>query len=137
MAGLHCNGERGRACCSTQHYGACRALLRREARNDRSSPTLARRYVIPPGTDYGLNLNETTLPELLRASSARYQTAAIGKARGGVSVAHCRPARVSIAARPLSRTPQWHLGMSTWAQTPTFRGYDYFHGFYSGGQVRI
>lgn len=29
---------------------------------------------------------------------------------------------------------QWHLGMAAWEQTPTFRGYNSFHGFYSGGQ---
>ncbi len=59
----------------------------------------------PPGVDYGLNLNETTLPELL--AGAGYQTHAVGK---------------------------WHLGMSRWEYTPTFRGYRSFVGFYSGGQ---
>ena len=40
-------------------------------------------YVIdPPGVDYGLDLNETTLPQLLR-DRAGYDTAAIGKVRGG------------------------------------------------------
>ena len=64
-------------------------------------------YVIDPtGVDYGLDLNETTLPGLLR-DRAGYATHAVGK---------------------------WHLGMSTWSQTPTFRGYDSFHGFHSGGQ---
>ena len=64
-------------------------------------------YVIDPvGVDYGLNLNETTLPELLRDRGG-YQTHAVGK---------------------------WHLGSAQWAQTPTFRGYNSFHGFYLGGQ---
>jgi len=64
-------------------------------------------YVIDPnGVDYGLDLNETTLPQLLRDKGG-YATHAIGK---------------------------WHLGMGRWEQTPTFRGYDSFHGFYSGGQ---
>ena len=64
-------------------------------------------YVIDPtGVDYGLDLNETTLPQLLR-DRAGYRTHAVGK---------------------------YHLGMARWAQTPTFRGYDSFHGFYSGGQ---
>lgn len=64
-------------------------------------------YVIDPaGVDYGLNLNETTLPELLRDRGG-YDTHAIGK---------------------------WHMGMARWEQTPTFRGYNSFHGYYSGGQ---
>jgi arylsulfatase A-like enzyme len=63
-------------------------------------------YVIPDGADYGLDLNETTLPELLRDRGG-YSTAAVGK---------------------------WHLGNAAWAQTPTFRGYNSFHGFYLGGQ---
>ena len=29
---------------------------------------------------------------------------------------------------------KWHQGESKWEQTPTFRGYNSFHGFYSGGQ---
>jgi arylsulfatase A-like enzyme len=64
-------------------------------------------YVIDPtGVDYGLDLNETTLPQLLR-DRAGYATHAVGK---------------------------WHQGEARWEQTPTFRGYDSFHGFYSGGQ---
>ena len=64
-------------------------------------------YVIDPaGVTYGLNLNETTLPSLLR-DRAGYDTHAVGK---------------------------YHLGMAAWNQTPTFRGYNSFHGFYSGGQ---
>jgi arylsulfatase B len=64
-------------------------------------------YVIDPtGVDYGLNLNETTLPQLLR-DRGNYSTHAVGK---------------------------WHQGESDWRFTPTFRGYDSFHGFYTGGQ---
>jgi arylsulfatase B/arylsulfatase I/J len=48
---------------------------------------------------YGLPLNETTLPTLLKA--AGYRTHAIGK---------------------------WHLGYSNWEFTPTFRGFDSFYG---------
>ena len=62
-------------------------------------------YVIDPGgVDYGLNLNETTLPQLLRDKGG-YTTAAVGK---------------------------WHMGMARWEQTPTFRGFESFHGYYSG-----
>ena len=64
-------------------------------------------YVIDPdGVNYGLNLNETTLPQLLRD-------------RGGYSTHHVGKA---------------HMGMSSWNYTPTFRGYNSFHGFYTGGQ---
>jgi len=64
-------------------------------------------YVIDPnGVDYGLNLNETTIADVL-SSQGGYSTHAVGK---------------------------WHQGQSSWEQTPTFRGYDTFHGFYSGGQ---
>jgi arylsulfatase A-like enzyme len=62
-------------------------------------------YVIPAGAPYGLNLNETTLPELLRDGG--YDTHATGK---------------------------YHLGFYNWNSTPTFRGYNSFRGFYSGGQ---
>ena len=27
---------------------------------------------------------------------------------------------------------KWHLGYHSWRRTPTFRGYDSFHGYYSG-----
>lgn len=64
-------------------------------------------YVLDPtGVDYGLNLNETTLAQLLRD-------------RGGYATAHIG---------------KHHMGEAMWEQTPTFRGYDYFHGYYSGGQ---
>jgi arylsulfatase A-like enzyme len=29
---------------------------------------------------------------------------------------------------------KWHVGHSSWEQTPTFRGFDSFFGFYQGGQ---
>lgn len=63
-------------------------------------------YVIPPGAPYGLNTNETTLPEILRDFGG-YDTHATGK---------------------------YHLGFQSWQNTPTFRGYNSFRGFYSGGQ---
>lgn len=60
-------------------------------------------YVLDPdGIDVGVPLNETTLPQLLR-EQANYSTYAVGK---------------------------WHMGMAQWAQTPTWRGYESFHGYY-------
>lgn len=54
----------------------------------------------PPGQDYGVNLNETLLPQLLKQFGS-YTTAAIGK---------------------------WHMGMASFNQTPTYRGFDTYHG---------
>jgi arylsulfatase A-like enzyme len=64
-------------------------------------------YVLDPtGVDYGLNLNETTLASVLRD-------------RGGYSTVH---------------VGKHHMGEARWEQTPTFRGFNFFHGYYSGGQ---
>ena len=53
----------------------------------------------------GLPLDEETLPQVLRR--ANYTAHAVGK---------------------------WHAGHSSWNQTPTFRGFESFYGFYLGGQ---
>lgn len=53
----------------------------------------------------GLPLDEETLPQVLRR--AGYQAHAVGK---------------------------WHVGHSRWTQTPTFRGFQSFFGFYLGAQ---
>ena len=60
---------------------------------------------IPPGSPYGLPLNETTLAE--KFNKAGYISRATGK---------------------------WHLGFYKWEHTPTFRGFHSFKGFYSGGE---
>ena len=60
---------------------------------------------IPPSSAYGLPLNETTMAEKFK--SAGYMAHAVGK---------------------------WHLGFYKWKHTPTFRGFDSFSGFYSGGE---
>ena len=54
----------------------------------------------------GLPLNVTTIADIL-GSEANYQTHAVGK---------------------------WHCGHSRWEQTPTFRGFQSFFGFYQGSQ---
>lgn len=60
---------------------------------------------IPPASAYGLPLNETTLAQKFK--SAGYAAHASGK---------------------------WHLGFYKEEMTPTFRGFDSFLGFYSGGE---
>jgi arylsulfatase I/J len=50
-----------------------------------------------------LPLSEATIAEELK--SAGYRTYMVGK---------------------------WHLGMSSYARTPTYRGFDYFYGYYNG-----
>lgn len=62
--------------------------------------------VISPTSTAGLPLREETLADLLKRSGY-YTTNAIGK---------------------------WHIGHSKWEQTPTFRGFDEFFGFYYGGE---
>ena len=52
-----------------------------------------------------LPLDEETLAQVLKR--ANYTTHAVGK---------------------------WHVGHSSWNQTPTFRGFESFYGFYLGGQ---
>jgi arylsulfatase B len=73
--------------------------------------------VIRPISTAGLPLGIETLPEMLKRAKTRnsnntkntstYQTHAVGK---------------------------WHIGHSSWNQTPTFRGFDFFFGFYIGGE---
>ena len=62
--------------------------------------------VIAPLSAAGLPLGEETLADLLRRGGY-HSTNAIGK---------------------------WHVGHSQWEQTPTFRGFDEFFGFYYGGE---
>ena len=60
---------------------------------------------IRPQSTMGLPLQDETLADLLRR--AGYATHATGK---------------------------WHVGHSKWEQTPTWRGFDSFFGFYGGGE---
>lgn len=62
---------------------------------------------IHPSATYGLPLNETTMAQKFKQSG--YETHAVGK---------------------------WHLGLFKWEYTPTFRGFDTYAGYYTGGEVR-
>ena len=62
-------------------------------------------YSRMPEADANLPLQETTLAQELQLVG--YRTAVVGK---------------------------WHLGMQSWAYTPTFRGFDRFYG-YLGGSI--
>ncbi|KAL5256753.1 hypothetical protein ACHWQZ_G011872 [Mnemiopsis leidyi] len=61
--------------------------------------------VIYPGEPWGLPLDETIIPQILKEYN--YSTHAVGK---------------------------WHLGMHKWAYTSLYRGFDDFFGYYLGGQ---
>lgn len=61
--------------------------------------------VIHPGEPWGLPLEETIIPEIMKEFN--YSTLAVGK---------------------------WHLGMHTWSYTPVYRGFDTFFGYYLGSQ---
>jgi len=61
--------------------------------------------VIYPGQPWGLPLDETIIPQVLKEYN--YSTHAVGK---------------------------WHMGMHKWAFTPLYRGFDDFFGYYLGGQ---
>jgi arylsulfatase A-like enzyme len=60
---------------------------------------------IYPRSTAGLPLEDETLADLLQRGG--YRTHAVGK---------------------------WHVGHSRWEQTPTFRGFESFFGFYTGGE---
>lgn len=61
---------------------------------------------IRPQSTAGLPLEDETLADLLQRQ-AGYATHAVGK---------------------------WHVGHSRWEQTPTWRGFESFYGFYGGGE---
>ncbi|KAK8803575.1 hypothetical protein WA158_001269 [Blastocystis sp. Blastoise] len=96
-----------------------RIILERYYAQDVCSPTrasiLTGRYpshygmqhnVLLPKHAYGVPLNETYLPSVLKDSG--YNTHAIGK---------------------------WHQGFYKWEYTPTFRGFETYYGYWNGAQT--
>lgn len=110
--GLHCSGILTR---TADHIVSTGIYLENCYVLPYCSPTraaiLSGRYLLHTGCHtiitafetQGLQLDEETLPQVLRQSG--YSAHAVGK---------------------------WHLGHSQWAQTPTFRGFRSFYGYYVG-----
>ena len=110
--------------------------------------------VILAGNDWGVGLNETFLPEILKEQG--YATHAVGKViyflitwswichvkhynarvvRCFVHVEFISSVRSSVRSfMYLSHCSflQWHLGMFAKQYTPTYRGFDTFYGYYCG-----
>lgn len=44
----------------------------------------------------------------------------------------------SNAPNPIhARSGKYHMGFSSWAHTPTFRGFESYLGFYGGGEFML
>ena len=93
--------------------------------------------VIEPKSTAGLPLNVETLPEMLkRATRTRRAGSPLssvemnddGRDKGS---GHIPQSEESYQTHAVGK---WHVGHSSFLQTPTFRGFDSFFGFYQGGQ---
>ena len=60
-----------------------------------------------------------------RSQTCNWRVVALSKGRPAISFRKgtCRCGR-----------SKWHLGFYNWASTPTFRGFNSFYGFYTGGE---
>ena len=66
--------------------------------------------VLKPLKPYGLPLNETLLPEVLKAQTTIREAHAVGK---------------------------WHLGYYKYDYTPTYRGFDSFYGYFTAAAAAV
>ncbi len=82
--------------------------------------------VIVPISTAGLPLNIETLPEMLKR--ANIKTNANERSNGKSTEVQQEQTYQTHGVG------KWHIGHSSWEQTPTFRGFDSFFGFYQGGQ---
>jgi arylsulfatase A-like enzyme len=72
---------------------------------------------IRPNSTAGLPLGDETLAQVLKQQSNG--DAGAGAGAGGYAT---------------HAVGKWHVGHSSWEQTPTWRGFDSFYGFYGGGE---
>ena len=100
--------------------------------------------VIEPISTAGLPLNIETLPEMLKRATPTMRDNDDDNADDNGDDSNEKEPTTQPPPPPPQQQQQpsyqthavgkWHVGHSAWEQTPTFRGFDSFFGFYQGGQ---